>query len=56
MPELIEELRRLADAWLSHAAGLNTDDQFSRHAGYASGLTVCAAQLSRELDRMMDDA
>lgn len=61
MPELIEELNRLADLWIQHANGMTTGDpmnqnHLSREAGYASGLSVCSRQLRDLLTRAMDDA
>ena len=55
MPDL-SALDRLLQEWRQWISRHPAIDDFSRHSGYISGLTICADQLQGTLEGMRADA
>jgi hypothetical protein len=56
LSEIIKDMDSLVIVWRKHVASTQdsglASDQFSRSSGFNSGLSCCADQLARELDRI----
>lgn len=50
----VREIEMLASTWRGYIATHEAGDQLRRHAGYVSGLSVCAGQVETALARLRE--